>query len=140
MKWIKLFESFNSDMLELAKDAMVDLMDDGFLIVNKRTHNNRCIMISKQLFYWDNVKDSIIKFLELNDRITGVEIKYYIEVSDTLWENDRIQLTAKEVLNGKVEEISNKILGIVSRANIELHKGQELNMQSFYLYEIKIFY
>ena len=139
-------ESFNNDVFEQAQDAMVDLMDDGFTLSNKMEHNsphpsgNPYILLTKDMyFHWEDVEECITKFVQIYDKVVGIDVKYDIEITNIIWDNDTMQLNAEEILNGGVYNRIKKT--IISSYNEKPNTDiTDINTSIFNIDEIKIYY
>ena len=127
---VSLNELFSNDVFDLAKDCMVDLIDKDFSITKRIDMNSRCIIISKNYFYWEDVEEDIIKFINIFEKVNSISIIYEIDISngdDDFYEMDAKVITVADILEYNVERILDEI-------------DDEVNSDDIHLLHVKIYY
>ncbi len=108
MKYLKRFNESNSEVYELAKDSMVELMDNGFNILLRSDNEIWILPDTDRCFEWSEVENYIINFLNF-DKVESVNISYHINrVFDdfTIMPSEIIGGTINNVLNKKTQDFN----------------------------------
>ena len=84
MRYIKLFEAFEGDLLEFTQDHLAYLMDDGFEISTTDGSNNyaglctKILIVKRSGFTWEEIVDRFSPFIYmLNKDYRILEIVFY---------------------------------------------------------------
>ena len=85
MRYIKLFEAFEDDLLEFTQDRLAYLMDDGFDITTKDIQNDlyvigctRISIVKRSGFTWEEITDRFSPYVYmLNKEYNILEIVFY---------------------------------------------------------------
>jgi hypothetical protein len=84
MRYIKLFEAFEGDLLEFTQDHLAYLMDDGFEISTTDGSNNyaglctKISIVKRSGFTWEEIVDRFSPFIYmLNKDYRILEIVFY---------------------------------------------------------------
>ena len=84
MRYIKLFEAFEDDLLEFTQDHLAYLMDDGFEISTVDSSNNyaglctKISIVKRSGFTWEEIVDRFSPFIYmLNKDYRILEIVFY---------------------------------------------------------------
>lgn len=83
MRYIKLFEGFEDELLEFTEDHLVYLMDDGFEISLHNTHNyfserKKIAVVKRSGFTWEEIVDRFLPYVYmLNKEYNILEIVFH---------------------------------------------------------------
>jgi hypothetical protein len=88
MRYIKLFEAFEEDLLEFTQDHLAYLMDDGFEISTTDSSNSyaglctKILIVKRSGFTWEEIVDRFSPFIYmLNKEYRILEIVFYQKIN-----------------------------------------------------------
>lgn len=118
MRYIKLFEAFEGDLLEFTEEHLAYLMDDGFKVHvvehdgNERTGFYKRIIILKlnDYFTWEQIKDRFLPYIYmLNKECLITEVTFINEKNQDIVRYSLSTNIQKLILGKKEEYLINKI-------------------------------
>ena len=87
MRYIKLFEGFEEDVLEFTEDHLAYLMDDGIEITTRNTQNGywreynadctRISLVKRSGFTWEEIVDRFSPFIYMLNKEYSILSKWW---------------------------------------------------------------
>ena len=119
MRYIKLFEAFEGDLLEFTQDHLAYLMDDGFEISTTEGSNNyaglctKILIVKRSGFTWEEIVDRFSPFIYmLNKDYRILEIVFY-QNGGRQYQYDT-KKDIEELLSGDVDQyLTNKFYTMI---------------------------